>query len=107
MQLVRLWIVQEIDRGVSRKRRLVHVVPQSYFRLEMAMRRPVGGGVRDQQKKARERNDAATHFRKRRSRLHVLSSMNLMPRPRISLPATECGRSAKHAPCFSINCVAS
>ena len=54
-----------------------------------------------------KRHDGVTYFRNRRSLSHVLRSMNRIPRPRISLPATECGLSAKHAPCFSINWTAS
>lgn len=102
MQLVRFWIVQEIDHDVSRKRRLVYIVRQRRFWLEMGMRCPVWTRSVKEGQETR-----ATHFRKRRSRSHVLNSMNRIPRPRISLPATECGRSAKLAPCFSINCVAS
>ena len=106
MQLVRLWIVQDIDHDVPRKCCLVYIIRMRHFRLKVAMRRPVGR-VKISKKKAMGHNDGATRFRKRRSLSHVLSSMNRIPRPRISLPATEWGRSAKHAPCFSINCIAS
>lgn len=52
---MRLWIVQEIDDNVSRKRRLVYIVRQRRFWLKMRMRCPMGERGEDQKNRSQTR----------------------------------------------------